>query len=182
MRDTKHATRIALASCAILAATTLIGFSGCDISLNVREDGDIYGYYRSPSDCAVDYLSLGGFPEGRIVENSNYRVKEGTYICEYVLYDGFRYWPGNAYGTGGFDSSWYWKATYTVSANPGTAAGKGETKHFGLYLSKFYGLLPDYGDVYVQTAPYYSEKSPNGLSSSDYASDSVSITNEIAKR
>jgi hypothetical protein len=179
MQHNKRAHHFALIA---LAGAIIIVLSGCNISVNVREDGDIYGYYRSTSNCTAQYLSLGGFPEGILLEDTNYQIKAGTYSCRYVLYDGFRYWPGNAYGTGGFDSSYYWKSTYTVNANSGTAAGKGETKHFGLYLSKAYGLTRDSGDVSVKSTPYYSVKSADGFTPQVYVDDGVTITNEIGQR
>jgi hypothetical protein len=131
------------------------------------KDGTIYGSLTW--DYAA-YGTVGGFPSSGLVQHADYQVAPGTYQVQFYIYDGSYYWPG-----GTTSPTYYWNASYTVKANPGSfPLVNGADSYFGLYLSE--GGLYKSGSVKTihgsNRAPSSQTWTEGGLT--------IAVSNEVA--
>ena len=101
----------------------------------------------------------GGVPS-YIVASSEHTISPGTYNCYHTLrwFDGsfYEYSPGWYIGYP-YDSSYYWKSTYSVEADKGSFPFvDGKNHYFNFYLS-WYGLYKGVDVRYIETPAQHSK-------------------------
>jgi hypothetical protein len=171
----KKGARIAVTM--VIFAIVLLSLAGCNIFSG--KDGTIYGSFDFDG-TSLWYLSLGGFPSGTIYDNQNYMIDPGTYDVYYTIYKSPYYYPGST-GTGDSDSTYYWHATYTVTADKGAFLFQdGKDKYFNLYLG-YYGMYK-YGQVKGLAGLASKSMEPEARTAT-WTQDGlrITVTNEIVK-
>ena len=148
-------------------------------ALSCGKDGSIFG--AVVWDYTLYYASIGGFPSSGTY-GVYYKINPGTYNVYYTIYDGIYYYPGYWVGAGG-NSSYYWIASYSVTAEEGSfPLIDGEDKQFALWLA-IDGMYKAGAVNYILSPPRDLQSMTPKLGTQSWTENGlrITVTNRIAQ-